>query len=248
MRSHLLEGTVRHRRARPFVYALEHRVNYLALDLEEVDEVAAASRLIGRNTWRPWEVRDRDHLAPPASDLRSDFIAHLRSAGEDPAGWRITLVTNPRVLGYVFNPASFYLCRDTAGALRIVVVEVHNTHGERHLYTLRANSEHASPTFVASMDKAFYVSPFIGSDGGYTVRVRDEPSRLRITINHALPDGLVLHASLDLVRRRLTDRNVLRMLVREPLVTHKTTALIHLHALRLWLRGAAFHRHREVAG
>ena len=42
MRSHLLEGKVRHRRARPFVYALEHDVFYVALDLDELDEVAAA--------------------------------------------------------------------------------------------------------------------------------------------------------------------------------------------------------------
>ncbi len=40
----------------------------------------------------------------------------------------------------------------------MVVVEVHNTHGERHLYTLRPRSH--GPTFVASMEKAFYVSPF----------------------------------------------------------------------------------------
>jgi uncharacterized protein len=247
VRSHLLEGTVRHRRARPFVYVLDHRVNYLALDLDEIDEVGRLSWLIGRNQRRPWEMRDSDHLVPPASDLRAAFLQHLRTEGVDPTDWRITLVANPRVLGYVFNPASFYLCRDPVGELQVVVVEVHNTHGERHLYTLRPGGPDASPTFMASMDKAFYVSPFIGSDGGYTVRVRDEPSRLRITINHALPDGLVLHASLDLVRRRLTHRNVLRMLVREPLVTHKTTAMIHWHALRLWLRGAHFHRHRGVA-
>ena len=39
MRSHVLDGVVRHRRARPFVYALEHRVHYLALDLDELDVV-----------------------------------------------------------------------------------------------------------------------------------------------------------------------------------------------------------------
>ena len=42
MRSHLLEGVVRHRRVRPFAYALEHDVFYVALDLDELDEVAAA--------------------------------------------------------------------------------------------------------------------------------------------------------------------------------------------------------------
>ena len=244
MRSHILDGVVRHRRARPFVYALEHGVHYLALDLDELDEVVRSSRLIGRNRRSVVELRDSDHLDPPAGDLRAAFLDHLESQGVDATGWQITLVTNPRILGYVFNPASFYLCRDAAGELRVVVVEVHNTHGERHLYTLRPRN--GAPDFVASMDKAFYVSPFIGFSGGYNVRVRDEPSRLRITINHALPDGIVLHASLDVARRPLTDRNLVRMLLQNPLVTQKTTLMIHWHALRLWLRGARFHRHRGV--
>ena len=226
------------------MYSLEHAVNYLALDLDELDELDRSSRLVGRNRRRVLEFRDDDHLLPPAADLRATFLDHLRAEGEDPTGWQITLVTNPRVFGYVFNPASFFLCRDEAGRLRVVVVEVHNTHGERHLYTLRPRN--LVPAFVASMEKAFYVSPFLETDGGYTVRVRDEASRLRITINHEQPDGLVLHASLDLVRRPLTDRNLLRMLLQQPLVTHKTTLMIHWHALRLWLRGARFHRHREV--
>ena len=66
MRSHLLEGVVRHRRARPFVYALEHGVHYLALDLDELDDVERSSRLIGRNRRGVLELRDGDHLDPPA--------------------------------------------------------------------------------------------------------------------------------------------------------------------------------------
>ena len=74
----------------------------------------------------------------------------------------------------MFNPASFYLCRDGAGELQVVIVEVHNTHHERHLYTLRRRETAAA--FVDSMDKDFYVSPFIEMAGRYTVRVRDEPA------------------------------------------------------------------------
>ena len=44
MRSHLLEGIVRHRRARPFDYALEHDVYYVALDLDELDAVDRVAR------------------------------------------------------------------------------------------------------------------------------------------------------------------------------------------------------------
>ena len=67
MRSHLLEGIVRHRRVRPFAYALEHHVFYVALDLDELDEVPQRIRSISAaagtscrsvtgiiSTLRPW--------------------------------------------------------------------------------------------------------------------------------------------------------------------------------------------------
>jgi len=246
VRSHLLEGKVRHRRSRPVVYALEHDVYYFALDLSELDEVDRSLRLVSRNRRNVLQFRDDDHWPVPASDLRATVLEHLRAEGEDPTGWRITLVTILRVLGYGFNPASFYLCRDTTGLLRVVVVEVHNTHLERHLYTLRPRA--AGPHFVSSMEKDFYVSPFIDMDGQYTVHVQDDPTRLRIAINERQGDAPLLATSLVLERRRLTDRSLLRLLVRHPLVTHKTIGLIHWHALRLWLLGVAFHRHGHAAG
>ena len=245
MRSHLLEGVVRHRRAQPFTYELEHDVFYVALDLDELDEVPRRVRLIGRNRPNLLSFRDGDHLDPPSNDVRASVLGHLRASGTDPTGWQITLVTNLRVLGYVFNPASFFLCRDAEGVLRVVIVEVHNTHGERHLYTLRPQVTGGS-TFLSSMEKAFYVSPFIDPVGSYTVRVRDEAGRLRITINESKDGQLQLHASMDLARRQLSSRSVARMLLRHPLVTHKTIGMIHIHALRMWRRGARFHRHGQV--
>jgi len=244
MRSHLLEGKVMHRRARP-AYGLEHDVFYLALDLDELDEVDRRIRLIGRNRRAVLQFRDGDHWPQPATDLRVTVLDHLRSEGEDPTGWTITLVTNARVLGYVFNPASFYLCRDAGGDLRMVVVEVHNTHLERHLYTLRPRE--GGRHFVASMDKDFYVSPFIDMEGRYTVHVQDDPTRLRIAINERQGEDPVLATSLVLERRRLTDRTLARTLLRHPLMTHKTIALIHWHALQLWRRGVPFQRHGLVA-
>ncbi len=245
MRSHLLEGKVRHRRARPFVYELEHAVYYFALDLDELDVVPSALHLVSRNRANVVTFRDGDHLDPPATDVRAAVMGHLRDEGFDPQGWHITLVTNLRVFGYVFNPASFYLCRDGTGTLQVVLIDVHNTFGERHLYALRRPEDRSD--FVASTDKAFYVSPFIDMEGRYTVRVRDEPARLRITINEEQDDALLLHASLDVRRRPLTDRSVARMLVRHPFMTQRTIGFIHWHALRLWLRGAKFHRHGAPA-
>jgi DUF1365 family protein len=244
VRSHLLEGKVSHRRSRPAVWAMEHDVYYFALDLDELDAVDRSLSLVSRNRRNVLQFRDDDHWPDPATDLRETVLDHLRAAGDDPTGWRIMLVTNLRVLGYVFNPASFYLCRDAAGALRVVVIEVHNTHHERHLYTLRPSMP--GGRFVASMEKDFYVSPFIDMEGQYAVHVADDPAHLRIAINERQGGEPLLATSLVLERRRLTNRAVLRMLLRHPLVTHRTIGLIHWHALGLWRLGIRFQRHGEA--
>ena len=244
MRSHLLEGTVRHRRLRPTPYDLDHDVFYFAIDLDEIDEVARRSRLVSRNGHNVFEFRDADHLLAPTPDLRRSVWDHLRASGFQPDGWRVTLVTSLRTLGYVFNPASFYLCRDGAGDLAAVIVEVHNAHRERHLYTLQPLATPAA--HVAKMDKAFYVSPFIEMDARYTVRVQDRPGTLRIVIDETTDGRPLLQASMVLRRLPLTDRALAKLFLRHPFLTHRTTGLIHWHALRMWLRGFRFHRHGEA--
>ena len=237
MRSHLLEGKVRHRRARPFVYALEHDVYYFALDLDELDEVPRGSGSSAGTGANLLAFRDDDHLDPPATDLRESGPCAPAERGRRPDGWRITLVTNLRVLGYVFNPASFYLCRDAIG----------NAAG-RH----RRGAQHARrapPVHPPSPDRTG--EHFVGLDGQgvlrvavhraagrYTVRVRDEPraaadrdQRGRRRGSSSTRASTWRGAAVDRPGRR-------RMLVRHPLVTHRTIGLIHWHALRLWRRGA----------
>lgn len=243
MRSHILEGIVRHRRSRPFTYALEHGVWYAALDLAELDRLDGRLRLFGRNRRAAVAFRDRDYVLDGSPDVETSVRSLLAGAGEDPAGWRITLITNLRSLGYVFNPASFFLCRDSAGTLRAVIVEVHNTFGERHRYLLRRRPADAVDRLWGDMAKAFFVSPFIDRHGRYTVSVDDRPDGVRLAIALRQDGEPLLSTSLVLRRRPLTDRALLAMLVRHPLMTHRTIALIHWHALRLWLRGAPFFRH-----
>ena len=96
------------------------------------------------------------------------------------------------------------------------------------------------------MDKDFYVSPFIDMEGRYTVHVQDDPASLRIAINERKDDAPVIATSLVLTRRRLSDRMVVRLLLRHPLMTQRTMALIHVHAWRLWRRGLRFQRHGEA--
>ncbi len=71
------------------------------------------------------------------------------------------LLTQPRVLGYVFNPVSFYWCYRGDGSLSCIVAELNNTFGERLPEVLRGPGpqyEHA---------KRLHVSPFFGLDQSY---------------------------------------------------------------------------------
>jgi hypothetical protein len=201
-------------------------------------------RLFARNRRAALTLRDSDHWLPPAADLRESVHGHLREEGYDSCGWRITFIATPRVLGYQFNPASFYLCRDSQGVMQTIIVEVHNTHGERRLYTLRP--ERQGKAWVDAMDKDFYVSPFIDMDAHYTVRVQDDPGRVRIAMTETEHGVPLLTATLVAERKRLTDRVLLRTLLSIPLATQKTILAIHLHAWRMWRRGFTFHRHSEV--
>ena len=244
VRSHLLEGVVRHRRAHPFTYELEHDVFYVALDLDELDEVPRRVRL------------DRAQPAEPAQlprcaitsirrpmTSRASVLEHLRDARERtrPVGRSRSSRTFASSGTSSTRPASS--CAATPeGVLRVVIVEVHNTHGERHLYTLRPEMA-GGQTFVSSMEKAFYVSPFIDPVGSYTVRVRDEAGRLRITINESKDGQLQLHASIDLARRRLTSRSVAADAAALSARDAQDDRHDPSHALRLWRRGARFHRH-----
>ena len=224
MRSHLLEGTVRHRRARPFVYALEHDVYYFALDLSELDEVARRLRLVGRNRRGVLSFRDGDHLDPPAVDLRASIAGRICAA-------RVSIPTagasrSSRTCGpsATCSTRRASICaaipRASCGSS---IVEVHNTHRERHLYTLHRRRR-GRPTFTGSMDKDFYVSPFIEMVGRYTVRVRDEATRLRITINEE-PGRCARPPHEHRPAASAGDRPTLaRMLIRHPFVTHKTIA------------------------
>ena len=83
-------------------------------------------------------------------------------------------------------------------------------------------------------------------DARYTLRIQDDPDRIRIAITETEHGAPLLSATLVAERLRLTDRTLLRTLLRVPLATQKTIVAIHLHALRMWLRGVRFYRHSEV--
>ena len=245
LRSHFLVGTIRHRRSRVTTYDFTHHVWYLALDLDEQTEVDRALPLLSFNRRNLLEVRDADHLDADSGGLRTGISSRLLAHGFDPAHLHVTLVAYPRLLGYVFNPVSFYLCHDGAGVLCLVLAEVHNTHGDRQVYEFVPRTE-GGPIFKGAQLKQMYVSPFIAADAQYELLVQDDGERLAITIRESEGNEPVLVAQLEMKRVPLTNRNLMRLIAGDPLVALKTSALIFWHAIRLWWRGVPWQRYRRT--
>ena len=246
LRSHLLVGLVGHRRLRVRDYAFTHRVWYVALDLDEAVEVDARSRLLSVGGRGLLQLRTGDHIGRAQGTLAEGVRAHLVERGFDSSGWRITLITYPRVLGYVFNPVSFYLCHDGDGVLCHAIAEVHNTHGEREVYDF-APEEPGARVFTSTARKRFYVSPFIGSDAEYRIRIVEDGDQLAISLYETEDGTPALDAGVRLRRLPLTDGNLARLSAGDPVLGLKTIALIAWHAARLWTLRVPWDRFRPKA-
>jgi uncharacterized protein len=119
----------------------------------------------------------RDHFGDPSATIRSNVDSFLAARGVDPCGWRILMLAQPRVLGYVFNPLSVFWCLRPDGP-PLVIAEVHNTYGERHCYLMATDERGRARTA-----KEFYVSPFYPVDGAYRMSLPLPGERLDLNIS-----------------------------------------------------------------
>ena len=164
-----------------------------------------------------------------------------RAKGVEPRDWRITLITNLRVFGYVFNPVSFYYCFGADGrSLEAVVAEITNTPwGERHAYVVRAGPDGA----VCAFAKRFHVSPFFGMEQVYRWTLGAPGERLRVEMRNEEGGREVFGAVLSLRRRAWSAGALWRTALGLPLMAWKVHAAIYWQALRLWVKGVPFHVH-----
>jgi DUF1365 family protein len=238
MNSCLYECSVMHHRLSPKEHYFRYRIFMFALDLDEVEQVAQRVPLFSRNRPNLYAFRDRDHLTLPGRETastRENVIEFLRQNGIGfPENGRITLVTLPRVFGYIFNPVSFYFCHDTSGAPLCAVVEVGNTFGEMKPYLLPSPSDENSFRLVAP--KHFYVSPFSPLDLAFDFKLRVPGEQLEIHIDDREGDRRVLLSSLTGRRVPLTTAQLAWFTIKYPFITLKVIALIHWHALLLWAK------------
>lgn len=173
------------------------------------------------------EFRAADHIGDPDRTIRENVVAFLERR-DIRADGRILMLTNPRAFGYCFNPITVFWCHRANGELACVLVEVHNTYGDRHAYVV-----HPDADGVATVPKQMYVSPFHDVSGEYRVSVPPPGERVAVGIT-LQPHGFA--ATLSGTALPPGRRAALGTLVRTPWPALLGRLRIQWQGLRLWLR------------
>lgn len=234
------KGVVRHERFGRVSHRLNYRIAYVLIDLDALNEGRSPTRLFGFNAPGLLSVLARDHANGETDDLAQWIRVYLRENGVREAAATIELLTLPRILGFVFNPVSFYFVRDAAGALHHVLCEVNNTFGGRHFYLLRVALD-AHPV-RQGQSKEFYVSPFLELSGQYFFNISPPGDKLSIGVEYHRADGeRELRAHISGTKAPLDTPTCLKILFGLPFMTLGVVFAIHWEAFLLWVKGAAFH-------
>jgi len=177
-------------------------------------------------------------LPAQSPSLKTRVLAALAARGIDPGpAARVELVTIPRILGYRFNPVSFYFCYDRAGACVATIAEVTNTFHEMKPYFLGpATRRTAAGPFHLRTPKHFYVSPFSTVDTAFDFQLHPPAARLAVQIDDYVGAERTLTSTLTGAVRPLTDARLAWFLLKYPFLSLRVITLIHWHAFLLWLK------------
>ena len=229
--SRLYRGVVTHTRLRPRRHRLRRRIPMILFDLDELP--ALRLRWLGVDRFAPLSIEARHHLAGDGRPLKAQVEARLAAAGLA-SGGPIRLLCMPAVFGQVFNPLSVYFCHRADGVLSAILYEVNNTFGERHAYLLLAEGAEVVRHGCA---KTFRVSPFMDMDLNYAFTVQPPGERVAVAIEVTDAEGPLLNAAFAGEAEPLTDRALLAVLLRHPLLMLEVLGGIHWEALKMILKG-----------
>jgi DUF1365 family protein len=245
LRSRLYDCAVTHSRSLPVENRFEYRYFTFCLDLDEIDEIASRSRLLGRGVLSAFRFCGEDFIfgrsgSTPA-ELKERVIEYARHKGVTDTIERVELVGHLRTFGHSFNPAAFYYCYDSADSAVCAVLEVTNTYREKKSYLITGWSSDKK-VFSGSQTKNFYVSPFVQLDAEFHFSLEIPRERLSIRIDSMKGDEVHVRTYLAGEVRALTDARLLTSLLRYPWVTVGVVIKIHYQALRLYLKRVPFIR------
>ena len=243
-------GRIVHHRFLPKKHLFTYPVFIFSIDLDRLPEWGRKLRLFGHNRFSLYSLRDSDHVEnyEEASlvgrrTIKDNVIALLGERGyTGPSVDKIFMVTQFRVLGYLFNPVTFYYCY-AEGKEVAWVAEVNNTFHQRYSYAFFGEPTVSTAPRTFRTDKIFYVSPFLEMDLVYSFRFDPLGKNLGVFVDDykprtvaGEPETLMIKTLIAGRHAPLTDAELLRSFLRIPYMSAWIIGWIHWQALKLWLK------------
>ncbi|WP_316734593.1 DUF1365 domain-containing protein [Pedobacter aquatilis] len=249
--SSIYTAKVMHYRFAPKKHSFWYNVYMFYIDLDEIDDLAKKLRWFSRNKFNLFSFRDAEHLQLPkdnpnrAKNTRQHLEDYLKGYGVDGTKLKIKLLTNLNVLGYNFNPVSFYYCFNENDEPICCVAEISNTYREMKLFFF-GKDELDGNVFKKITTKYFYVSPFIDHDDSFDFNLKIPNDKLEIKIDDIDKHGNRFFIStLHGDKKTLSNKSMLRCFLSIPLIPLQIMGMIHWQAFKLWLKKIPFHPKAE---
>ena len=240
IKAKLLKGKVMHERFFPKKNKFSYSIYYISIPISKLDS-PDLKRNLNINRFGLLSFFTKDH-GDRKSDLQKWIRNILAKNNLDKTTKEIILICMPRILGYVFNPVSFWLCLDNQSNLKAVLCEVNNTFGETHSYLcVKKNKSIIKHNDILIAKKLFHVSPFLKREGFYKFRFTYNKQKFGAWIDYYNAEKkLQLCTYLIGYFHPLTKRILNIIFFTYPLVTLKTIFLIHWQALKLFWKGVKY--------
>ena len=151
----------------------------------------------------------------------------------------VQFICIPSIIGYSFNPISFYLYLDDQNKVKYIIYEVKNTFGDQvHYLTIDKFKD-------KEFKKNMYVSPFIEMDCVYMISSKNKSkNHFFCNINQFnLKNEQIFYASIDLNLKEITFLNCILFFILNIFGSIKTITLIHYQAIKLLLKKSKFFKY-----
>lgn len=249
MNSALYRCKVMHNRLAPKKHSFHYNVFMFYIDLDEIRSLSTSLFLFSHNRFNFFSFLDNEHLQLPPENpdkskgTKQQILDYLKANGVQENISRIMLLTNLNVLGYNFNPVSFYFCFNEHQPV-CCVAEVSNTFREMKPYLLKPETLNGD-TFELNTTKYFYVSPFIDHDTNFDFRLSIPSKKLQLRIDDYKNGERFFISTLTGSERKLSNPALAWYSVRFPFITLRIISLIHWQALKLWFKKLKYHKKSE---
>ncbi len=239
-----------HNRLAPKKHSFHYNVFMFYIDLDEIGLLKKKLLLFSHNKFNFFGFRDKEHIQLPidkpdrSKSTREHIVLYLKEKGITITNERIMILTNLNVLGYNFNPVSFYYVFSKNNEPICSIAEVGNTFGELKPYLL-TNENLSGNKYHLNTTKYFYVSPFFDHDSNFDFNLTIPDEKLNIRIDTLKSEERVFISTLTGNKKPLTNLNLFWYSIRFPLITLKIITLIHWNALLLWTKKLPYHKKSE---